>query len=304
MVANAPRRDHLLSGLRPRKPLMRAARRAYARSPEPVKSAYRRARLGYSHATATLHVLPDYLIIGAKRAGTSSLYTYLRRNPHVGKAKTKEIHYFDFNYHVGIAWYRFHFPTRFTKASAERRLRGPFLTGEASPYYLFHPLVPGRVRETLPNVKLIALLRDPVTRAYSHYQLQRRYGNEQLSFEEALEREAERIEGQAERSLAHRNFSYLARGVYVDQLERWFAHFPREQMLVLRSEDLFEQPASVEKAACEFLGIPPRRHAAYRRYNAATYPELAPSTRAFLREYYREPNRRLYEYLGRDFGWQ
>lgn len=281
-----------------------AARRLYVRSPLAVKTVWRKTRLGrYRGAGGRVHLLPDFLIIGAKRAGTSSLYTYLRRNPLVGKARRKEIHYFDFNYDRGIDWYRSHFPTVFDKVAAERDRGGRFVTGESSPYYIFHPLVPARVRETLPNVKLIALLRNPADRAYSHYQLQRRNGLEQLSFQEAIERESDRIGGSVDENLMHRDFSYLARGLYVEQLERWFEHFPREQILILKSEDLFEDPHATIDAASDFLGVPPRRNAKPRAYNAASYRELGAETRAFLSEYYREPNRRLYELLGRDFGW-
>lgn len=275
----------------------------YRRSPEAVKTFVLPALRVYWRAQARDHLLPDFLIIGAQRAGTSSLYSYLRRNPLVGKARRKEIHYFDFKYDRGLDWYRSQFPTVAEKLAAERRVEGEFLTGEASPYYLFHPLVPARVRETLPGVKLIALLRNPVTRAYSHYQLQCRRGNEQLSFEEAVERESERVREHRDPNRAPRRFSYLARGVYIDQLERWFSHFPAEQILVLRSEDLFEDPASVTETVSAFLGIPARRPRKPRRYYGATYPNLAPSTRALLSDYYREHNRRLYDYLGRDFGW-
>jgi hypothetical protein len=280
--------------------LRRAARRVHAALPSPVTRTYRRGKSAYRRA---LYVVPDYLIIGAHRGGTSSLYTYLRRNPQVGPASRKELHFFDFEYHRGPEWYRRQFPTVVTKRVSELRHGRPFLTGEATPYYLVHPRVPERVRETLPSVKLIALLRDPVARAYSHYQLQRRFGNETLPFEQALEREVEANDDAEDPGLAFRRYSYLARGHYADQLERWFSFFPREQFLVLASEDLFRDGASVERAVCAFLGIPARPVAGYRQYNRESYAELAPSTRAFLADYFRPHNRRLYDLLGRDFGW-
>jgi Sulfotransferase domain len=277
--------------------------RRLSRSREPVVAAYDRARWAQRCITAPLRLLPDYLIIGAQRAGTSALHRFLYRNAHVGKARWKEVHYFDLNYERGISWYRRHFPTVVTKAWAERRLGGRFVTGEATPYYLFHPLVPARVRETLPGVKLIAVLRDPVARAYSHYQHEYRGGNERLSFDEALARERERLGAEEHPGDAHRRFSYLARGVYVDQLERWFTLFPREQILVLKSEDLFKRPTRVVAAVCELIGVPPSPRVRPRRSRPQTYPPLDSSTRASLSEYYREHNERLYELLGRDFGW-
>lgn len=258
--------------------------------------------------TAPLHMLPDYLIIGAQRAGTSSLYSYLWAHPLVGKASTKELHFFDVRYDRGLAWYRRQFPTIFAREHARLRHGSPLVTGEASPYYLFHPAVPDRVARDLPRVKLVVLLRDPVARAYSHYNHVRRRGFEPLSFEEAIELEHERVghdpdAAEGDGSRAHRRFSYLTRGLYAEQLERWSSRFPRDQMLVLCAEDLFENPAAVVAEVYEFLGLPPFAAGKYRRYNAAKYPDLAPGTRSLLADYYREPNQRLYEYLGRDLGW-
>ncbi len=247
---------------------------------------------------------PDYIVIGAQRSGTTSLYTYLRRNRHVGRSRKKEVHFFDFNYDRGMGWYKHHFPTLLAKRSAERRLDGPFITGEASPYYLVNPLVPERVRAALPSVKLIVLLRDPIQRAFSHFHQQRRLGNEtSSSFEEAIERETAVLEREDPSSLAYRKASYLTRGIYVDQLGRWFARFPREQMLILKSEDFFADPAATERAVCEFLGVPPRIHAKYGRGARKRYPDIDASTRAFLATYYREHNQRLHALLGRDFDW-
>ena len=134
----------------------------------------RRARL----ATASARRLPDFLVIGAQRAGSTSLFAQLCEHPGVAAPSHKEIHYFDLQSFRGLRWYRSHFPPA-------GRSRGR-ITGEASPYYLFHPAVPARVAEALPDVRLVALLRDPVARAYSQYQLSVRDGHETLGFEEAL----------------------------------------------------------------------------------------------------------------------
>jgi hypothetical protein len=123
-------------------------------------------------------------------------------------------------------------------------------SGEASPYYLFHPHVPGRVAEHLPGVKLIALLRDPVQRAYSHYQHEVAGGFETLSFEEAIEAEPARLAGETERllaeplynSFAHQHHSYVARGHYAEQLDRWRPLFGDGQLLMLSSERFFADP--------------------------------------------------------------
>jgi hypothetical protein len=184
-------------------------------------------------------------------------------------------------------------------------------TGEASPYYLFHPLVPDRVAEHLPQVKLIALLRDPVQRAYSHYQHELARGFETLPFEEAIEAEPARLAGEAERlagdlayrSFEHQHHSYLARGCYAEQLDRWRARFDGDQLLVLSSERFFAEPEPTFARVLEFLELPAFSPAAWEKHNAYDYRQMGDEVRGRLVEHYREPNRRLYESLGDDFGW-
>lgn len=262
--------------------------------------------------TGRLRVLPDYVIIGAQKCGTSSLYRYLNEHPAVAAAAGKEVHYFDWHFRRGTNWYRAHFPTAAYRAMFRVRTGQRLVTGEASPYYLFHPRVPGRVRALLPNVKLIALLRDPVERAWSAYHHQVRAGTESLPFVEAIDREPERLAGEIERleqnetyrSAAHRRFSYLTRGIYADQLEGWFRVFPREQMLVIRSEDFFDDPGSTVAEALRFLGLTPWQSQQFRRFNAGgEYGGMDPAVRTRLREFFAPHNQRLYALLGRDFGW-
>jgi hypothetical protein len=139
-----------------------------------------------------------------------------------------------------------------------------------------------------------------------------RAGKELLSFEDAIEAEPERLRGLEERMLAddnyaspiHRRYSYLARGIYIDQLMRWMGYFPREQMLILKAEDLFTDPSRVVAEALAFLGLPPVQLDLSGQYNVRSYPGLAPATRDRLLEYFEPHNRRLYDFLGRDFGWR
>ena len=249
-------------------------------------------------------MLPDFLIIGTQRGGTTSLYNYLTEHPKIAPARVKEVHYFSVNYGKGLDWYRSFFPR--TRGLRRR------ITGEASPYYIFHPHSPGRARELLPDVKLIALLRDPVARAFSHYRHEVGLGEEPLSFEEAVAREDERIGPDVEKLAldpsyeghAHRHYSYIARGRYVEQLRNWTRAFPRERLLVLRSEDLFDDPRAVYSRTIDFLGLPSHDLDRFERYNAARELEgLTPGLRDRLREYFRPFNVQLGAFVGRDFGW-
>jgi hypothetical protein len=258
-------------------------------------------------ATSGIRLLPDFIIIGAQKCGTTSLYEYLAAHPGVAPAARKEVHYFDRGFrHHGTAWYRAHFPTRPYRLVCETMTRQRLVIGEASPMYLFHPHVPGRVRALLPDVKLIALLRDPVERAYSQYHHRARRGKEALPFSEALAREAGRIAGDIDRVYArtmHRQPSYLARGIYADQLAKWLRAFPREQLLILTSEEFFSDTPRVFSQVLEFLGLPPWAPPRFNAFNPGTYSEMEPSMRRWLVEYFAPHNERLYQLIGRDLGW-
>jgi hypothetical protein len=275
--------------------------------------------------TSGARMLPSFLIIGAQRAGTTSLFAYVGRHPDVELPRdadaslhwVKELHFFDDNYWRGTDWYRAFFPLVLRQRAA--RLRGRNLVcGEATPYYLFHPAVPERVAATLPDVRLIALLRNPVERAYSHYQHSRKLKVEKLSFEEAVEAEAARIGGLEEElkkdqpgttAKGHRahhhhlHRAYVTRSLYADQLERWLEHFPREQLLVVRSEDFLVQPDETFAQVFGFLGVRPWKVPSYEARNVGSYAPIDPEFRARLEARFAEPNARLSELLGRDFGW-
>ncbi len=254
--------------------------------------------------TAPLRGLPGFIIIGAQKAGTSSLHAYLERHPQVGLSHKKEIQYFSYHHRRPLRWYRAHFPLR-----AELGEQG--ITGEASPYYLFHPHAARRVAEALPGVKLIALLREPVGRAYSNYNHHVRLGWESASFEDAVEMESERMRGERERMLAdpgyyshnYRIFSYLARGLYLPQILAWREHFADEQLLVLRAEDLFAEPERIYLQVLEFLELEPWSPGDFKPQNAGSYEGLSVDTRRRLETFYRPHNRRLARYLGWECSW-
>lgn len=264
----------------------------------------------WARATYRARVLPDFVIIGAQRGGTTSLYNYLADHPSVGRALTKELRYFDVGYEQGPAWYRSRFPTSANLAVRARR-HGAGIAGEASPDYLFYPLAPRRLSEVVPEAKLIVLLRDPVERAWSHWWHQTRRGHEALAFDDAMAAEDSRlspglldVDADAETLTYHdHHHSYAARGVYAPQLERWWRVVPRRQTLVLRSEDLFDRPASVFAQVQDFLGLPHWQPPTFESLNRMATGAMSPGSRASLVEHFRPHNRCLAELLGRDLGW-
>ena len=281
-----------------------AANDNYSNLPKPVATLGREALLVPRRLTARRRRLPDFLIIGGQRCGTTSLYRYLLAHPGVeGAYPSKGAHYFDKHPGKSLNWYRAHFPVR--------REGGP-ITGEGSPYYLLHPLAPERVARAVPEVRLIAMLRDPVERAYSHYQQEFARGFEDCdTFEEALDREPERLRGERERMVAEPGYdshalqhhSYMARGDYIDQIEAWLQRFPREQLLIIHAERFFADPRGGVEEVQRFLELEPAGLPEYRAHNARSYAAMRPETRERLNRRFAEPNRRLYAHLGSDLGW-
>ena len=272
--------------------------------PEPARAVLRNAVWTYGRATASARPLPDFLIIGAQKAGTTALYAYLRRHPAITGPSWKEVSYFDRHYGRGAAWYRGNFPNRV-------RARGK-LVGEASPSYIFHPLGPERVKALVPEARLVALVRHPVDRALSHYHHEVALGREPLRFEDALDAEEDRLRGEEERLAADPSYfsrawwshAYKSRGRYAEQLERWLAVFPREQLLILPSADLGGEPERTHTRVLDFLGAEPHRLDTYPRVYERQYEAMSPETRERLAAEFEAPNRRLYELLGRDLGWR
>lgn len=284
--------------------------------PLSMKRAYRESLKLYTRArvlTSRIQLLPDFIIIGAQRCGTTSLYRNLVQHPCVAPAIFKEVHFFDNNFMKGIAWYRAHFPSFLHKYYVEQIRKQELVTGESSPYYIFHPHASKRILETVPQVKLIALLRNPVDRAYSHFRHEVRLGVETLPFEDVMGREEERLRGEIEKMLEdenyysfnHEHYSYLSRGIYVDQLKIWMKNFPKEQILILKSEDFFNNPSAVFGQIIEFLRLPNWEPKEYRKYNVGYYARahMDATIRKRLIDYFEPHNQRLYEYLGVNFGW-
>jgi hypothetical protein len=261
-------------------------------------------------ASSPARMLPEFIIIGAQKCGTSSLCSYLFRHPQVKPARRKEIHYFDSpEYALGTRWYKAHFPLK--TGLNHGNTAGHVITGEASPYYLCYPHAPQRIHELVPRAKLIIMLRNPVDRALSHYNHQVRKGREQLSFEDAIVAEPERIKGEKERMLADPNyyshnywgFSYLTRGHYAEQIENWLKLFPGEQMLFISSEDFFANPKDIYHETLEFLGLENHDLPEYKKQNSGSYSNMPERTRQQLLDYFEPHNTRLENLLERNFNW-
>ncbi len=261
--------------------------------------------------TSSLRVLPDFLILGGMRCGTSSLYSYLSEHPQIVLPWTKETHYIGRVYWRGIRWYRANFPTWPAMLWHRIMNSGTALTFEATPDYLVYPAAARRLSMIVPNAKFIVLLRNPADRAYSHYQFNLRLERERHPFAKAIQREAKRLEGEREKILSdesyrarkHRRYSYTLRGMYVDQLREYERFFRRDQFLILKSEDLFEKTQETYDQVLRFLSLAPWRLQSTGSANAGSYSREKLAGYDELCEFFAPHNQRLYEYLGRDLSW-
>ncbi len=206
------------------------------------------ATVGHAIDSTPSGRLPDFLIGGAQKSGSTALHVLLGGRRDVYLARPQELDYFDRDdvYARGLGWYRTHFEA----AAGDCRA-----VGQTSTQYLYSRQAAARIGRDLPGVKLIFILRNPVDRAWSHYWHCVKYGLETASFAAARRLEGERLA----RGGDHRRwFSYLDRGRYAEQLERYLEHFPRERILVLRTEDLAREPGRVLDRCCRFLDLEPR----------------------------------------------
>ena len=253
----------------------------------------RREKISAAQKRSMKGELPDFVVIGTQKGGTTFFYELLSNHPLVRPAVTKELHFFDRNenFDKGVDWYRRCLP------ESERVDGQRTVTGESSPSYLFSAQAPARMAEVIPDAKLVALLRNPIDRAYSHYQMQVRRGTEERSFEEAMK------EAMKEEMDTGGGPPYLARGFYAEQLDRFSYFADRGQLLLVKSENLFARPLEVLHRVLRYLELPPFEPTVARRADSGTYEPMEPATRRRLEEFFAPHNERLYDLLRTDFGW-
>jgi hypothetical protein len=263
----------------------------------------------YRQATWKNRALPDFIIIGAMKSGTSSLFAYLSQHPQLHPSWKKEIHFFDGgldpnidSFEMGQAWYRAHFPLR-EKMSRDSK------TFEASPLYIFNPLAPKRIFNLLPEVKIIALFRNPTERAISHYFHEKSNNREPLSIYEALKIEENRLETaiskQDFKSRIFIDFSYKRRGHYKEQIERYLDLFSWQRILILSSEDLFSQPDASLRRVFDFVEVDTEFKVKKLRSRNVTriVGEVDPYVYDYLNTYFLPHNQALYELVGKSYNW-
>jgi len=247
-------------------------------------------------------LLPTFLIIGAQKSGTTTLFEIMTKHPNFVRPTVKEINYFGWRFWRGLTWYKNHFPIVSDTPNV--------ITGEATTNYIWHPLAAQRIKKILPHIKIIIILRNPIDRAYSHFHMSLKQGREWLAFEDAINIEEERLRGKKEAivkgqiydSFDYKFHSYLSRGKYVYQIKDWIKYFPTDRFLILRTEDLASEAENTYNKIFRFLDLPSLR-IDFDNQRIRNYPKMNSDTRKKLIEYFKPYNEELYKFLNMDFDW-
>tara|TARA_B100002049_G_scaffold44345_1_gene30587 strand:- start:73 stop:963 length:891 start_codon:yes stop_codon:yes gene_type:complete len=269
----------------------------------------------YRKMTSRLRQLPDFIIIGAGRAGTTALYSYLIQHPLIAAALTDnnesvaDLHFFEYIISNNIQWYKSHFPILFSKSNKHKN---SFITGEYTSTYMYHPDVPKRIFNLLPKIKLIVILRNPIDKAYSTYQQQFRFGEYTTSFEDTINAEFRRIDLNKDfPELNSNNYDFenfvaqniIRHGVYADYLETWLKIFDRKQILILNSDDLKKSTKETLRRVFNFLNVSNYDIKDTSQVNVGKYPTINKITRKKLIEFFKPHNQRLNKLLDTEFDW-
>jgi Sulfotransferase domain len=279
-----------------RHPVLRALRRSSKGVKKSIPWMWRRA-------TQQHRQLPSVVIAGVQKGGTTQLFAYLIKHPQLLPGSYKEINYFSTYPDRSVSWYRSQFPLR----SHVTKVNGHVL--EASPSYMCTTAAIPRMHAALPDARIIVVLRNPVARAFSGYQHAKTRRRDSRSFVRAVEAElrkpAWRPElGQLLRPDVANMRRYIERGYYALQIDRILNCYPRDQVLILDSADLFANTSATCRRVFEFIGVEPFEVQPDKVYNRGYYSEkIDPRTAEQLREHYRPYDELLAELVGRRFSW-
>ena len=262
-------------------------------------------KLKYRQVLGGERMKPSFIIVGAQKAGTTSLYKYLTQHPEIKSTLLKEVHYFDLNYDKPLSWYESFYPSK---------RDDKIITGEASPYYMFHPLAIQRIAKFDSTLKIIVLLRDPAKRAISHYYHEVRKGREKLGMRKAFEAEHDRLKGELEKieknpsynSNNYQRYSYQSRGIYVDQIKKIKDRFEDNNIMIIDSVEFFNQTKSTVQRVIEFVGVNNEFNIkTNKRFNVRNGFKDPDEEEIYseLKVFYKEHNEALYNLIGKRFDW-
>ncbi len=259
--------------------------------------------------TGFIRVIPDFLVIGAKRCGTTSLYQHLPEHPCISKSPYDNMGFFNDNFHLGINWYKSFFPTIFTRNKIKSKF-GNCLTFDVTTTYMEEESTANNVYQTKPNMKIIVILRNPVDRAYSQYHLNVREKVEKRSFEEVIEENMNRLDKESHERheikpqfLAEKN-NYLKKGLYAQQLRHWLKIFPRKNILIMSTDEFESNQQTIYNKIFGFLNICQFEIKNTEKMEKGNYTPMESETRSLLLDYFRSYNNELFKLIDKKFDWE
>tara|TARA_B100000745_G_scaffold128395_1_gene83715 strand:+ start:1256 stop:2113 length:858 start_codon:yes stop_codon:yes gene_type:complete len=258
--------------------------------------------------TGFIRVIPDFLVIGAKRCGTTSLYQHLPEHPCISKSPYDNMGFFNDNFHLGVNWYKSFFPTTFTRNKIKSKFGG-FLAFDVTTKYMEEESTANNVYQTKPNMKIIIILRNPVDRAYSQYHLSVRQTAERRSFEDVVEENMNRLNKESHEHyeikprFSAKEDNYLKKGLYALQLRYWLKIFPRENILTVSTEEFESNQQIIYNKIFEFLNISKFEVKNTKKMEKGNYPPIKSETRNLLLDYFRPHNHELFELINMEFDW-
>ena len=258
--------------------------------------------------TGFIRVIPDFLVIGAKRCGTTSLYQHLPEHPCISKSPYDNMGFFNDNFHLGVNWYKSFFPTTFTRNKIKSKF-GDFLAFDVTTKYMEEESTANNVYQTKPNMKIIIILRNPVDRAYSQYHLSVRQTAERRSFEDVVEENMNRLNKESHEHyeikprFSAKEDNYLKKGLYALQLRYWLKIFPRENILIVSTEEFESNQQIIYNKIFEFLNISKFEVKNTKKMEKGNYPPIKSETRNLLLDYFRPHNHELFELINMEFDW-
>ena len=255
--------------------------------------------------TAPLRVLPDFIVIGFGKAGTTTLYHYLSEHPCIMKSSHDHLGFFDSNFKLGLNFYKSFFPSIFSKFFL-LYTKKYFMTYDVTASYIKYPLCAQHIFKTLPKIQLIIICRNPIDVAYSNFNSFSSLPAE-LSFDEAIKNEIKIHEDEIKQS---KNYpidllekSFLARGIYAEQLKIWYELFPKNQLLFIKTEDLEKDPIMTFNEIFDFLNLSKFTIKNFEKQNVGKYAPMKKETRKFLIDFYKPHYQKFQKLIDKKFGW-
>ena len=260
----------------------------------------------YRYISAPFRVLPDFFVIGVVRSGTTSLFHYLNQHPNIVGASYDELGYFDDNYHLGVNWYKSFFTTISTKKRIEKE-QGKCLSFDVTTRYIEQKSTAENIKKIKPDMKIIVILRNPIDRAYSQFNLSKKELTQSLDFESEVFREITELEKKMENNneleFNKEKQHYIQRGLYAKQLKSWFEIFPRDNILILSTEDFKNDNNMTYSKIFDFLDIPEHSINKKEMIGKGEYEPMKETARKMLIEFYKKHNEDLFKLIGKKFDW-